>query len=198
MNSPVPGKLIILSGPSGAGKSTILKQLLSQFPESLRLSISATTRSPRLGELDGKDYYFLTSEEFTRRRKAGEFLEACEVFGRGHWYGTLLEEVTPSLKSGVSVILEIDVDGTAEALQHYPEAVTIFLRPSSLSELERRLRDRGTETEEAIERRLEVARHELSLAESYRHQVINDDIPTALEGLAQVLREEGLVELKAT
>ena len=198
MNSPAPGKLIILSGPSGAGKSTILKQLLAKFPESLRLSISATTRAPRQGEQDGKDYYFLSPEEFTRRREAGEFLEACEVFGRGHWYGTLLEEVTPSLKSGISVILEIDVDGAKEALQHYPGAVTIFLRPSSMEELERRLRDRGTETEEAINRRLEVARRELSLAGGYRYQVTNDDIPTALARLAQVLQEEGLVKAETS
>lgn len=190
----IPGKLIILSGPSGAGKSTVLKRVLAHFPKTLRLSISATTRAPRLGEHDGIDYYFLTPEEFTKRLQAGDFLEACEVFGRGHWYGTLLDEVTPSLQAGISVILEIDVDGTDAALSHYPQAVTIFLRPSSLEEVERRLRNRGTESPEAIDRRLEVARHELSLADKYRYQVLNDEVEAAVEGIIEVLKVEGLKE----
>ena len=189
-----PGKLIILSGPSGAGKSTVLKRVLAQFPRTLRLSISATTRAPRRGEVDGIDYYFLAPEEFARRLKAGDFLEACEVFGRGHWYGTLRDEVTPSLKAGVSVILEIDVDGTDAALSHYPNAVTIFLAPSSLDEVERRLKNRATETPEAIDRRLEVARHELSLAGKYKHQVLNDEVEAAVEGMIRVLKSEGLQE----
>jgi guanylate kinase len=189
-----PGKLIILSGPSGAGKSTVLRRVLAHFPRTLRLSISATTRTPRKGERDGIDYYFLTPEEFASRLKAGDFLEACEVFGRGHWYGTLLDEVTPSLEAGISVILEIDVDGTDAALHHYPNAVTIFLAPTSLEEVERRLRSRATETPEAIDRRLEVARHELSLAAKYKHQVLNDEVDAAVEGMIRVLRSEGLQE----
>jgi guanylate kinase len=192
--SSTPGKLIILSGPSGAGKSTVLRRVLAHFPRTLRLSISATTRAPRLGERDGIDYFFLTPEEFAKRLKAGEFLEACEVFGRGHWYGTLLEQVTPSLQAGVSVILEIDVDGTDAALQHYPNAVTIFLTPNSLDEVERRLKSRATETPEAIDRRLEVARHELSLAGKYKHQVLNDDVDAAEAGMIEVLKSEGLTE----
>lgn len=190
--SPTPGKLIILSGPSGAGKSTVLRRVLARFPRTLRLSISATTRSPRQGERDGIDYYFLTPDEFSQRLAAGEFLEACEVFGRGHWYGTLLTEVTPSLQAGISVILEIDVDGTEAALSHYPGAVTIFLRPSSLEEVERRLRTRATETPAAIDRRLEVARRELSLADNYQYQVLNDDVDAAVEGMIRVLQQEGL------
>jgi guanylate kinase len=189
-----PGKLIILSGPSGAGKSTVLRRVLAHFPRTLRLSISATTRTPRKGEREGIDYYFLTPEEFARRLKAGDFLEACEVFGRGHWYGTLLDEVTPSLEAGISVILEIDVDGTDAALRHYPNAVTIFLAPSSLDEVERRLKGRATETPEAIDRRLEVARHELSLAGKYKHQVLNDDVEAAVAGMIRVLKSEGLQE----
>lgn len=192
--STAPGKLIILSGPSGAGKSTVLKRVLAHFPRTLRLSVSATTRAPRKSEQNGIDYYFLTPEEFAKRLKAGDFLEACEVFGRGHWYGTLLEEVTPSLEAGISVILEIDVDGTDAALSHYPNAVTIFLAPSSLVEVERRLRERATETPEAIDRRLEVARHELSLAGKYKHQVLNDKVEEAVEGMIRVLKSEGLQE----
>jgi len=192
MSDIVPGKLIVLSGPSGAGKSTVLRRVLDHFPGTLRLSISATTRAPRKGETDGKDYYFLSPEEFSERLAAGEFLEACEVFGRGHWYGTLLAEVTPSLKAGVSVILEIDVDGAEEALRHYPDAVTIFLQPDSIQELERRLRERGTESEEAIQRRLEVARHEIALAASYKYKVMNNQISDAVAGIVDVLRAEGL------
>ncbi len=108
------GNLIVLSGPSGVGKSTILRSLIARFSDSLRLSISATTRKPRPGEQDGVDYYFLASEEFTRRREAGEFLECCEVFGRGHWYGTLRSEVAPRLAAGKWVVLEIDVDGALQ------------------------------------------------------------------------------------
>ena len=147
---------------------------MARFPDRLRLSISATTRPPRPGEVDGVDYYFLTPEEFTRRRQGGEFLECCEVFGRGHWYGTLLSEVRPSPSDQKWVILDIDVDGAEKVLSQFPDVPTIFLRPSSDAELERRLRARGTESEEAIQRRLEVARRELARAEQYRFQVVNE------------------------
>ena len=172
----------------------MLRRVLAHFPRTLRLSISATTRTPRKGEREGIDYYFLTPEEFARRLTAGDFLEACEVFGRGHWYGTLLDEVTPSLEAGISVILEIDVDGTDAALRHYPNAFTIFLAPSSLDEVERRLNGRATEAPAAIDRRLEVARHELSLARKYKHQVLNNDVEAAVAGMIRVLKSEGLQE----
>ena len=147
MNAPRRGKLIVISAPSGAGKTTLLKLLFERFP-TLVASVSATTRPPRPGEIDGVDYHFLTSEEFARRRTAGEFLECCEVFGRGHWYGTLSGEVSPSLAAGKSIVLEIDVKGTLAVLEAYPDAITIFVHPSSSEELERRLRGRGTESEE--------------------------------------------------
>jgi len=186
--------LIVLSGPSGVGKSTILRSLVGRFPSRLRLSVSATTRSPRPGEQDGVDYYFLEPEEFTRRRQAGEFLECCEVFGRGHWYGTLLSEVRPSPADEKWVILDIDVDGAEKVRDRFPDVPTIFLRPSSEEELERRLRARGTESEEAIERRLEVARRELARAGQYEYQVVNDTVDRAVEEICVILRTLGIVE----
>ena len=185
------GKLVVISGPSGAGKTTLLKRLFARSPVPLVASVSATTRFPRPGEVDGVDYHFLTKEEFARRRERNEFLESFEVYQRGDWYGTLKQEVGPRLSEGKWVVLEIDVQGTLAVLQHYPEAVTIFVRPSSLGELERRLRDRGTDSEAAIGRRLEVARRELASIDRYQYQVVNDDVDRALNELCEILSQSG-------
>jgi guanylate kinase len=188
------GRLVVISGPSGVGKSTVVRQVLAQFEGRLRLSVSATTRPPRGDEREGVDYYFLSDAEFARRMAAGEFLECVEVFGRGHWYGTLWSEVRGSLSRGIWVILEIDVDGAREVLRQFPEAVTVFIRPDSMDELERRLRFRGTEKEEAIQRRLAVARHELQLAEQYEHQVVNVTVEQTVDEICDILRTRGLTD----
>jgi guanylate kinase len=185
------GKVIIISGPSGAGKTTLVRQVFQRLPQLVH-SISATTRPARPGEFEGADYHFLSSDEFHRRREQGDFLECCQVFGRGYWYGTLTSEVTPSLAEGKSVVLEVDVQGAKSVFAKYPEAITIFVRPKSIEELERRLVARGTESLAAIECRLDVARRELAEADWYQFQVVNDDVDEAVDALANILIAHGV------
>jgi len=185
------GHLVIISGPSGAGKSTVVRQLLEQCDLPLTLSVSATTRKPRPSERDGVDYFFLTHDEFRERRLAGDFLECKEVFGRGDWYGTLQSQVAAGLEAGKWVILEIDVEGTLSVLEKFPDTLTIFIHSGSIEELERRLRQRGTETEESLKRRLEVARRELTLIDRYRYQVINRDLAEAVREVCEILKSHG-------
>jgi len=184
------GKLVVVSGPSGAGKTTVLRGVFEHCRQPLVASVSATTRPQRPGEVDGIDYHFLTDEEFQRRRRRGDFLECFEVFGRGHWYGTLRREVRTGLQAGKWVVLEIDVQGALAVIESYPEAISIFVRPESLEELEGRLRGRGTETEEAIERRLARAKQELKLADRYRYQVVNDRVERAVGEICHILDQE--------
>ncbi len=184
------GQLVVLSGPSGVGKSTLLRRLLTDF-SSLIPSISATTRPPRTGEKPGVDYHFLSPEEFETAKKAARFIECCQVYGREYWYGTLEDEVTPRLSHGKWVILEIDVEGTLSILERYPQAVTIFVEPSDPAHLEERLQGRGTESPEAIQRRLEVAHRELRQSGHYRHRVVNDLVEDALANIKTILTEAG-------
>lgn len=186
-----PGRLLIFSGPSGAGKTTVLRQVMQTTKQPLKMSVSATTRPPRPGERDGVDYQFLSDEEFQARREAGDFLECFEVFGRGYWYGTLRETVSASLEAGEWVVLEIDVQGRAKVVEQYPQAITFFVRPESLEVLEQRLRDRGTENEETIRRRLEVAQHEWPHAQEYTHEIINHSIDQAVDEICQKLEQIG-------
>ncbi len=181
------GRLVIISGPSGSGKTTVLKHMFERCQRPLVASVSATTRAPRPGEVDGRDYHFLDRDEFLRRRAAGEFLESFEVYGRGDWYGTLLAEVAPRLAAGKWVVLEIDVNGAMQVLETYPDALTIFILPESLAELERRLRGRGTESAEALQRRLAAAQSEMLLADRYRYRVVNRDLDQAVHEICVIL-----------
>ena len=190
MASATRGRLVVVSGPSGAGKTTVMKRVFERSDLPLVRSVSATTRPPRPGERDGVDYHFLTEEEFAVRQKRGDFLESVQVFGRSHWYGTLRSEVTTGLAAGKWVVLEIDVQGARAAAAEYPDAITIFIQPSSPAVLERRLRGRATETEEALGRRLERARWELAQAPGYRAIVINDDLDRAVEEICDILNRE--------
>lgn len=181
---------MIVSGPSGAGKTTIVSELFDRCELPLVPSVSATTRGPRAGEKDGVDYFFLSKEDFERKRIAGEFLECCEVFSSGDWYGTLRGQVEPRLAQGNWVVLEIDVQGAQAVLKGYPRAITIFIRPASLGVLEERLRQRGSENPASLERRLQAARRELSYADQYRCQVVNEDIGRAVQQICDFLKQE--------
>jgi guanylate kinase len=164
---------------------------MEKCPLPLTLSTSVTTRPPRADEVDGVDYHFLSKKDFLHRREADDFLESFEVFGHGHWYGTLRDEVASSLAAGKWVVLEIDVNGAMQVIEQYPDAITVFVSPENLTELERRLRGRGTETEERIQRRLEIARNELQFKDRYRHVVINDDVVRAADEIIEILTQSG-------
>ena len=181
------GKVIIFSGPSGSGKTTVLQHVLAQCERPLKMSISATTRPQRPGEVEGASYHYLTDDQFQQHRADGDFLECVEVFGRGHWYGTLRSAVERGLAGGKWVILEIDVEGAQKVLAEFPDAITIFVHPGSAEELERRLRGRATESEEALQRRLEVGKKELDASSSYQNVVINRSVKETVADICQIL-----------
>ena len=179
-------QLVVLSGPSGSGKSTIVKELIAKSPVKLTLSVSATTRGKREGEVDGRDYYFLTQDEFRTRREAGEFIECAEVHSTGNWYGTLKSELDRARQAGAWCLLEIDVQGARSILDQFPHAISIFL---TTSDFEKRLRDRGTETEEVIQKRLATAQNELRHAHMYDYTVFNDVLSVAVSEIIQILQQ---------
>ena len=185
-----PTRVVVLSGPSGSGKSTIVQQLVQDCPVPLRLSVSATTRDPRPGEIHGEHYYFLSLAEFETRRQRGEFMECAEVHRTGNWYGTLWSEVDVAQSLGKWSLLEIDVEGAQNVMQMYPSAVTIFVTLPSLDEYERRLRARGTESEAVLQRRLQTAREELKLAYCYRFRVVNDNLDQTVQEICQILSDQ--------
>ena len=187
-DSSTPGfRIVVLSGPSGSGKTTIVQRLLAESPVPLQMSISATTRPPRVNEVDGRDYYFLSHDEFEQRRNNAEFLECAEVFRTGHWYGTLLSEVDRIRNANAWALLEIDVEGAQRVMAQFPDAVSIFLMTPSVEEFERRLRQRGTESEEIIQRRLQTAQQELESSDSYRFRVVNDELDRAVREITGIL-----------
>ena len=178
------GILLVLSGPSGVGKGTLAKLLLDSDP-TFTFSVSATTRAPREGERDGVDYRFLTDEAFQAMIAEGAFLEHAEV--HGHRYGTPRGPVEELLRRGSNVLLDIDVQGGLQVMRAMPEAAGIFILPPSWAELRRRLTARGTETPEAIERRLGNARGEVEQLGHYRFAVINDQLDAAFEDLKAIV-----------
>ncbi|MDY7013790.1 MAG: guanylate kinase [Cyanobacteriota bacterium] len=174
------GKLIVITGPSGVGKGTLVRSLLTRYPE-LYLSVSATTRAPRTGEIEGKDYYFLSRARFQETIAAGQLLEWAEY--AGNFYGTPRGPVEEQIARGQFVLLEIEVVGATKIEQTFPEALRIFILPPSIEELERRLRDRGTDSEAAIGRRLAQAKAEMKAAEAFDVRIVNDNLETALQAL---------------
>ena len=181
------GKLLVISGPSGAGKSTVIAALMRRRQD-LAFSVSVTTRPPRAGERDGAAYHFIDEARFLRLIADGVLLEHAEYVGCR--YGTPREPVLALITEGVSVILDIEVQGARQVKEAMPEAVTVFLAPPNLAELERRLRRRGTDSEERILERLAVARTEYALAGSYDYVVINDDPDEAAGELSAILTAE--------
>ena len=177
-------KLFVISGPAGAGKGTLGARVREQMPN-LGLTVSATTRAPRAGEVDGVNYYFLTDDEFSARIEAGEFIEWAQV--HDHRYGTLASEVERNLATGQSLILEIDVQGALAVKERFPHAVLIFIEPPSLEVLRERLIGRGSETSESLELRLHTAESEMHLRDRYDEIVVNDDLDRATEELIAVL-----------
>lgn len=181
-------RLFVLAAPSGAGKTTIVKALVARNPD-LRFSISYTTRPKRKTEVDGSDYLFVDEQQFRELEADGELLEHATVFG--NFYGTSRKQVQAILQDGHNVLLEIDWQGAAQVRESMPDCVTIFILPPSLSELERRLRDRRTDSEEVIERRLSEAVSDIGRWSDFDYVIINDDLDQAVADLEAVLAGNG-------
>ena len=181
------GKLYVFTGPSGTGKGTILSQVLKQDAR-LFLSVSATTRAPREGEIHGRHYYFLDKQTFEDKINNGEFLEYAQYVG--NYYGTLEEPVNEQLANGNDVILEIEVQGAMQIHEKRPDAVMIFVAPPSIEELERRLVGRGTENPEKVAARMKTAEEELKQADKFDYIIVNDDLDCAIADLLAILRAE--------
>ena len=182
------GKLFIISGPSGTGKGTICKKLLETDPN-LRLSVSVTTRAPREGEVDGREYHFITEERYMELLEEGGLLEHASVYGKT-MYGTPREPVMDWLEQGTDVILEIDVQGAFQVRENYPDCILIFILPPSMEELRSRILNRGSETEETMAARLGEAQREIDLSERYDYRVVNGELEQAVAEVRQIINDE--------
>ena len=183
------GLLIVISGASGTGKGTVCKELLARETD-IAYSVSATSRAPREGEQDGREYYFRTREEFETMIAAGAFLEYADVYG--NYYGTPLAPIEQRRAAGEDILLEIDTQGALNVMERCPDGTFIFLLPPSLEELRRRITGRGTESEESMARRLAAARDEIRLGKRYRYAVLNDTVEAATDRIQTILAAERL------
>lgn len=181
------GLLIVVSGASGTGKGTVCKKILGDMPE-IYYSISATTRQPRPGETDGVEYFFITREEFKTWIAEDKFLEYAEVYG--NFYGTPLHKIEERLSRGENVLLEIDTQGALNVMAKVPDGIYIFLLPPSLEELKNRIKNRGTETPETLERRLNAAKSEIEIGKKYQYVVINDTVDEAVKKIKAIIAAE--------
>ena len=182
------GLLIVFSGPSGVGKGTVRQEIFSTPDHKFEYSVSMTTRAQRPGEVDGKDYFFRSREEFEELIRNGQMLEYAEYVG--NYYGTPLTYVNETLDKGIDVFLEIEVQGALQVKKKVPDAVFIFLTPPDLNELQERLVGRGTDSEEVIAQRIERARDEIALMSEYDYAIVNDEVPLAAERVKRVIEAE--------
>ena len=182
------GLLIVFSGPSGVGKGTVRQEIFSTPDHKFEYSVSMTTRAQRPGEVDGKDYFFRSREEFEELIRNGQMLEYAEYVG--NYYGTPLTYVNETLDKGIDVFLEIEVQGALQVKKKVPDAVFIFLTPPDLNELQERLVGRGTDSEEVIAQRIERAREEIALMSEYDYAIVNDEVPLAAERVKRVMEAE--------
>ena len=189
MQQQKKGTLFVFSGPSGVGKGTLNAKLFAEFGDQIAFSVSATTRAPREGEIDGKHYFFISRQEFENRIANNEFLEYAQF--AGNCYGTPKPYVLSLLEQGKNVLLEIEVQGAMQVMERMPECVSIFVLPPSFEELERRLRGRGTESEEKVRARLETARGEIAYAPRYQYRIVNgEDVDAAYQQLRGIYLKE--------
>ena len=182
------GLLIVFSGPSGVGKGTVRQEIFSTPDHKFEYSVSMTTRAQRPGEVDGKDYFFRSREEFEELIRKGQMLEYAEYVG--NYYGTPLTYVNETLDKGIDVFLEIEVQGALQVKKKVPDAVFIFVTPPDLNELQERLVGRGTDSEEVIAQRIERAREEIALMSEYDYAIVNDEVPLAAERVKRVIEAE--------
>ena len=188
--TPLKGRLFILSAPSGAGKTTLCKAILKRFPE-LIYSISHTTRTPRKDEQNGVDYFFISKDEFEKNIHAGKWLEWANV--HGNYYGTSLEFIERNLAEGRNILLDIDVAGTKQILSRLPQSITIFVLPPSISALRQRLETRGADSQETIAKRLKNAEDEIAQKNIYSHHIVNDSLAEAVDRLSDIISSHKII-----